>query len=198
MNGHADDSNGPETSVLLSADSCENGDANSNDSDVIARAEPSRGVIAATKQGDEGSHGDSVQAPSVSATPHSTHTMPAPVDLVHGNFGQKEEHGTCDVAPPIGSITASEDSTASGGVHVPTPTHIPSATQYSSPGASSPFHTEKFDFIPPMIRPIELTKTQKRKLEKKRAALKKKEAAQKEAARLGPRLGGGGYCGNSG
>ncbi len=51
-------------------------------------------------------------------------------------------------------------------------------TQYSSPCASSPFHTEKFDFIPPMIRPPELTKTQKRKLEKKRAALKRKEAAE--------------------
>ncbi len=59
----------------------------------------------------------------------------------------------------------------------------PSTTQYSSSGSSLTFQTEKFDHIPAMIRPPGLTKTQKRKLEKKRAALKKREAAELERRR---------------
>ena len=103
VNDHSDKSNGPKASVLLSADSCENGDTKSNDSDAIARAL--------------------------------------------------------------------------------------STTRYSSSGALLPFQTEKFDLIPAMIKPPELTKTQKRKLEKKRAALKKREAAELERRRGDSNIG---------
>ncbi|KAF6241871.1 hypothetical protein HO173_000583 [Letharia columbiana] len=85
-------------------------------------------------------------------------------------------HELPNVVAGVPTITAAEsDGTNSGAVH-PQPL-TPPGTPLPSPRTFSPPQAENFDFTPRMSKPMGVSKTGKRRLERQRAATKKKDEA---------------------
>ena len=85
-------------------------------------------------------------------------------------------HELPNVVVGVLTITAAEsDGTNSGAVH-PQPL-TPPGTPLPSPRTFSPPQAENFDFTPRMSKPMGVSKTGKRRLERQRAAAKKKDEA---------------------
>ena len=110
-------------------------------------------------------------------------TLEAPAQIgsqsnaIDNNIGKQDDQTTCKGSRESPRINTAEDGEAAS-----VKEHIPPATSFGtkppSPPQFSPPQPEKFDYIPPrQIQPTELSKTQKRRLERKRAAAKKAETA---------------------
>ena len=100
-------------------------------------------------------------------------------EVKHDNFEKQDDQTTCSLAKENPGITAAGDCEAPSSGGSSTPPLTPSDLESSSPPSSSLPQPERFDFIPPrQVQSTTLSKTQKRKLERKRAAAKKAEAAE--------------------
>ena len=153
--------------------------AKSDDSDFVALARPSETAIPVEIKCPRKLEGEALEAPKV------LHMQGTRQDDVQDEVGEKDDQTTYDGTSGI--TTAEDGEMASGGEATPfRPT--PSDSETSSPPFFSLYQAEKFDVIPPkQAQAPGLSKTQKRKLERKRAAAKKVEEAkrlrmEKEAA----------------
>ena len=138
---------------------CDKGKAKLGENDAIAGAGPFRLSSAGPQEGEK------TGGPVVFGN----------LGVTYEDFNDDEDYELHDVAFGGPSTSAAECSHPTSGV-----VHAQLATPPSPSLAPPSYHVETFDFIPQMLQPKELTKNQKRKLERMRAAAKKKdEAAEK-------------------
>lgn len=169
-NGSAGDatgarSSGTEASSEISEDIHHDGGVKSGDSDA-----PSLEAIPAEKKRPEGSGGRTLQAPAVFGDLYTS----------HDNFGagaKGEDHKTGNVAIVASSNTLAQTcDVLSGGKGNQELSLNPS--DISPPCALSQPEAKVCDLISPISQPNEMSRTQKRKLERRRAAAKKAEAKE--------------------
>lgn len=137
-------------------DNCENRGFELTDDDAIVSARPEE------KQGPE--EGAAVAG-----------NMRVTCEEVNENEAN-EDHKHYSVAVAGPSITTAECGDANSGVVHPQPATSPD-TPASPPRESPPYQVEVFDFLSPMPKAKEISKTEKRKLERRRAAAKKADEA---------------------
>ena len=132
-------------------------------------AQPSQEAIPEEKNHPGDSEGEKSQASAALTN----------IGVMQDNAEKGDNQKTCNVASESPRITSSAeiDKGCSGDDcnHPLVPDR-----KYSSPRVISLPQAEKFDLIPPMAQPTGLTKTQKRKLERRRAAEKKAKAKAAE------------------
>ena len=159
----AEEANGSEVTTIPEqmSGSCEKEDSQLVDDDAVAGATPLREAIAEEK---EGLQEDKTLKES---------TAPSKLQVTCEECADKDHHEAQDVDIASSSVTAERPGANNAVVH--TQTLSTSSTSSTPPRPSSPFQVERFDFIGPVPQPKELNKTQKRKLERKRAAAKIKE-----------------------
>ena len=159
----AEEANGSEvtTTPEQMSGSCEKKDAQLVDDNAVADATPLREAIAEEK---EGLQEDETMKES---------TATGKLQVTCEDCADTDDHGLQNVAIASSSITAERSGANNAVVH--TQNLSSSSTSSTPPRPSSPFQVEIFDFIGPVPQPKELNKTQKRKLERKRAAAKIKE-----------------------
>lgn len=160
------------------ADVHEIGGARPDESDAITRARPRQAAIPSLKEYPEQSKG------GTSLKWASLHNISLPGLLPAGPSRKRDGQKIRDVASRSSRITstAESDEVSSGG-HSTLPL-IPSDRRVSAPYSISTPQVERFESSPlkpqatelPEPQPTQLSKTQKRKLERKRAAAKKLEA----------------------
>lgn len=169
-NGSAGDATGArcsdtEACSKVSENIHHHGGAKSGDSDT-----PSLEAIAAEKKRPEGSGGRTLQAPAVFGDLYTS----------HDNFGagaKGEDHKTGNVAIVASSNTLARTChVLSGGKGNQELSLNPS--DISPPCCLSQPEAKVCDLISPISQPNEMSKTQKRKLERRRAAAKKAEAKE--------------------
>ena len=160
-----------EASPVASEGVTEDVGAKSDDSDYVALARPSETAIPVEIKCPGKLEGEASEAPKV------LHMQGTRQDDVQDEVGEKDDQTTYD---GYRGITAAEDDEmASGGEDTPLRLTPPDTETYSSPFFSL-YQPEKFDFIlPRQAQAPGLSKTQKRKLERKRAAAKKVEEAKR-------------------
>ena len=156
-------SSGTEAIPKISEKIHDDGGAKSGDSDA-----PSLEAIPAEKKRLEGSEGATLQAPAVFGDLYTS----------HDNFGEGakgEDHKTSNVAVVASSNTLARTcDVLSGGRENQEPSL--NTFDISPPHALSQPEAKVCDLISPISQPNEMSKTQKRKLERRRAAAKKAEA----------------------
>lgn len=145
-------------------DNCEDRGFEFSGDDAIVRALPEE------KQGPE--EGETLAGPAVACN------MRVTCEEVTENESN-EDHKLHDVAIAGPSITTAECGDANSGVVHPQPATLLD-TLASPSGASPPYQAEVFEFINPMPKAKEISKTEKRKLERRRAAAKKADEAALE------------------
>ena len=160
-----------EASPVASAGVPEDVGAKSNDSDFVALAHPSEPVLPVEMKCPGKPEGENVEAPAV------LHTQ----GVEQHDFAAAKNHQTTSCDGDSGNTRADTCKMASRIERQNAPSRSPippdTETPYVSFSRSPPEH---FDFIPPMRAPAPgPSKTQKRKLERKRAAAKKAEEAQR-------------------
>ena len=169
-NGSAGDatgarSSGTEASSKVSENIHHDGGAKSGDSDA-----PSLEAIPAEKKRPEGSGGGTLQAPAVFGDLYTS----------HDNFGagaKGEDHKTGNVAIVASSNTLARTYDVLSGRKGNQELSL-NTSDISPPCALSQPEGKVCDLISPISQPNEMSKTQKRKLERRRAAAKKAEAKE--------------------
>ena len=156
-------SSGTEASPKVSEKIHDDGGGKPGDSDA-----PYLEAIPAEKKRPEGSEGATLQAPAVFGYLYTS----------HDNFGEGakgEDHKTSNVAIVASSNTLVRTCDVLSGGKRNQELSL-NTSDISPPGALSQPEVKVCDLIPPISQPNEMSKTQKRKLERRRAAAKKAEA----------------------
>ena len=142
-------------------DDCEYLGFEFTDNDAVFRAPPEE------KQGPE--EGETLEGPAAAGY------MRVTWEEVNENESN-DDHKLHDVAAAGHSITTAEGVDANSGVVHPQPATSPD-TPASPPRESPSYQIEVFDFLSPMPKAKDISKTEKRKLERRRAAAKKGDEA---------------------
>ena len=159
----AQEANATEAQVISEQpkDNCENRGFEFTNDDGIFRASPEE------KQGPE--EGETLEGPAAAGY------MSVTCEEVNENESN-EDHKLHDVAIAGPSITTAECGDANSGVVHPQPATSPD-TPAPPPRESPPYQVEVLDVLSPMPKAKEISKTEKRKLERRRAAAKKADEA---------------------
>ena len=145
--------------------------AKSDDSNFVALARPSKTAIPVEIKRPGKLEGETLEAPK------ALHMQGTEQDDVQDEGAEKDDQTTCDGSSGITVVGDGE--MASGGEDTPSRS-TPSDSETSCPPFVLLPQAETFDFIPPMqAQAPGPSKTQKRKLERKRAAAKKAEEAKR-------------------
>ena len=166
--GWAAHAKGSEASPKVSKIIYDDEGAKSGDSDAVTRAGPSMSAIPAEKECPEELEVGRVQAPSDFGDLYTSHD-----DFRAGAKGA--DHKTSNVAIVDSSNTLAQTGDVSSGGDQALSLN---ASDISLPRALLQPEAQVSKSMPPMSQPNEMSKTQKRKLERKRAAAKKAEAKE--------------------